>query len=404
MNSVGKEVLLDIGMRLGKRVGVAPPSVYDIRTDNRSLSQTDDPDLLRYVQHQTLMRSYQGRYILLPSNAPSGSIVERLHRHYDPREMLRLDSLRADLEDLLISPLVDEARKTSEGLECAAYVANLVPTLNATRPSDFLAFLDQSQRRDHYYQNFLIQSSVDLLAEASASALGIVGEYGEPQSALFRILIDEFGYGTHNKKHSVLFRSTLRGLDLSEEYNSYWPLFDTPTLELHNVIHFMFQSPRNLFLQIGFLLYAEASYQRSTQEHFRYLKRFHPSVDAHYFGEHAHIDIHHSAMVADEVVAPLVCKFGSDAGAEIVVGAELTRMAFERSGDHMLAVTQAFDAAAQQGRAEFGIRASLNEPGRCVVPAIAFAEGKPLQIGGIGVLTDPSAFKTFPSSCVGREV
>jgi hypothetical protein len=404
MNPVGKNVLIGIGKSLGTRAGRSPPSVYDIRTDAAMLSQTDDFDLLQYVQHQTLMRSYQGRYILLPTTSPPSSIIEHLHRHYDPREMLRLDTLRADLEDLLISPLLDDARRCSEGLECATYVANLIPALKATKRSEFLAFLDGSLRRTHYYRNFLIQSSVDLLAEASASALGIVGEYGEPQSALFRILIDEFGYGTHNKKHSVLFRSTLRGFDLSDEYNSYWPLFDTPSLELHNVIHFMFQSPRNLFLQIGFLLYAEASYQRSTEEHFRYLKRFHPGVDAHYFGEHAHIDIHHSAMVADEVVTPLISKFGPDAGSEIIVGAELTRMAFERSADHMLAVTKAFDKAVQAGSAELGMRASRGELGRCVVPTTAAVEGKSLQVGGIGVLTDPLAFKTFPSSCVGREV
>jgi hypothetical protein len=264
--------------------------------------------------------------------------------------------------------------------------------------------LNGSVNRDHYYRNFLVQSSADLLAEASASALGVIGEYGEPQSALFRILIDEFGYGVHNKKHSMLFRSTMRGFELSEEYNAYWSLFDIPTLELHNVIHFMFQSPRNLFLQIGFLLFAEASYQRSTEEHFQYLKRFHPGVDAHYFGEHAHIDIHHSAMVADEVVAPLVSKYGPEVGSEIIAGAELTRRAFERSGDHLLAVTMAFDAAAEAGQAKFGMRASLTSPGRCVVPATEWKNGAPLQIGGIGILSDPTALRSFPASSVGREV
>ncbi|WP_438748303.1 iron-containing redox enzyme family protein [Pararhizobium sp. O133] len=404
MNSVRREVLTDIGQRLSARAGETPLSVYDVRTDAHSIVDSDNAELQRYVQHQTLMRSYQGRYILLPSTAPAGSIVARLHRHYDPRELLRLDVLRADLEDLLIAPLVESARKVSVDQDCGAYIANLFPSLKASKPSAFLAFLEQSQWRSHHYRNFLIQSSVDLLAEASASALGIVGEYGEPQSALFRILIDEFGYGTHNKKHSVLYRSTLRGFDLSEEYNSYWPLFDTPTLELHNVIHFMFQSPRNLFLQIGFLLYAEASYQRSTEEHFRYLKRFHPGVDGHYFGEHAHIDIHHSAMVADEVVAPLISKFGPDVGAEIVVGAELTRMAFERSGDHMLAVTAAFEAAAKTGKAQFGMRLNLAEPGRCCVPTDPDTAADVIQVGGIGVLTDSSAFKHFPSDSVGREV
>lgn len=404
MNAITCQMLAEIGASLAARAGVAPPSVYDVRTDAASLPTSDSAELHRYVQHQTLMRSYQGRYVLLPSIAPSDSIVSRLHQHYAPRDILRLDAMRADLEELLIAPLVEHARKIAAGQDCAAYVSNLVPALRQSKPSAFLAFLEQSKSRTHHYRNFLIQSSVDLLAEASASALGVIGEYGEPQSALFRILIDEFGYGTHGKKHSVLFRSTMRGFDLSEEYNTYWPLFDTPTLELHNVIHFMFQSPRNLFLQIGFLLYAEASYQRSTEEHFRYLKRFHPGVDAHYFGEHAHIDIHHSAMVADEVVTPLVSKFGPDVGTEIIVGAELTRMAFERSGDHLLSVTTAFEAAVRDGAAEFGMRGDLTAPGRCSVPTEAVITRRPLQIGGIGIITIPDTFKQFPLSCVAREV
>ncbi|MDV4152806.1 MULTISPECIES: iron-containing redox enzyme family protein [Rhizobium] len=404
MTFIGKQDLLDIGERLAARVGGNPPSVYDIRIDAEALRDDEDPSLRRFIQHQALMRSYQGRYVLLPSAAPSGSILSRLQKHYDPREMLRLDELRANLEDELVGPLVAEARSLGHRQDCAGYVANLIPNLKANRPSGFLEFLDGSGNRDHYYRNFLLQSSVDLLAEASASALGVIGEYGEPQSALFRILIDEFGFGVHNKKHSVLYRSTLRGFGLSEEYNAYWSLFDTPTLELHNVIHFMFQSPRNLFLQIGFLLFAEASYQRSTEEHFRYLKRFHPGVDAHYFGEHAHIDIHHSAMVADEVVAPLVSKYGPEVGSEIVAGAELTRLAFERSGDHLLAVTLAFEAAVKAGHAEFGMPTNLASPGRCAVPATNWNTGSALQIGGIGFLTDPSAFKVFPPLSVGREV
>ena len=404
MSAVGRQALLDIGQSLSARAGTDPPSVYDVRTDYESLRESEHADLVKFVAHQTLMRSYQGRYVLLPSVAPQESIVARLQHHYDPGRLMRLDALRAELEDTLIAPLVSQAREVAVGTDCAAYVADLVPNIKAAPPSSFVAFLSNSPWRAHHYRNFLIQSSVDLLAEASASALGIVGEYGEPQSALFRILIDEFGYGVHNKKHSVLFRSTLRGFDLSEEYNAYWPLFDTQTLELHNVIHFMFQSPRNLFLQIGFLLYAEASYQRSTEEHFRYLKRFHPSVDGHYFGEHAHIDIHHSAMVAEEVVAPLVSKFGQEVGLEIVAGAELTRLSFERAGDHLLAVTSAFENAAEIGLANFGMCASLSAPGRCVVPAAESFGVRTLQIGGIGVLTDPSAFKMFPTTCVGREV
>ncbi len=400
----GREALIELGADLARRAGANPPAVYDIRIDHEALGASDNPALLVYVRHQALLRSYQGRYILLPPKAHAGSILDRLKGHYDPRAMMELDRLRADLEDELITPLVEEARSAGAAKSCADYIACLVPSLAAAPPNEFVTYVETTPEREHHYRNFLVQSSVDLLAEASASALGVIGEFGEPQSALFRILIDEFGYGTHAKKHSVLYRSTLGGFGLDQEYNAYWPLFDTPTLELHNVIHFMFQSPRNLFLQIGFLLYAEAAYQRSTSDHFRYLKRYHPGVDAHYFGEHAHIDIHHATMIAKEVAAPLVAKFGEEVGSEIVTGAELTRLAFERAGNHMLAVSRAFEAASQSGQADFGMQGAHAMPGRCRVPGTVVSGGLPLQIGGIGCLTDAAVFATFPEACVAREI
>ncbi|HEX2817441.1 MAG TPA: iron-containing redox enzyme family protein, partial [Phenylobacterium sp.] len=249
------------------------------------------------------------------------------------------------------------------------------------------------------YRNFLVQSSPDLLAEASASALGVIGEYGEPQSALFRILIDEFGYGAHHKKHAVFYRATMRSFDLDDAYNGYWPWFDTAALKLHNVIHWLFQNPRNFFRQVGFLLYAETAYQRSTLAHHRYLREFHPDADARYFGEHAHIDLHHTRMVIDEAVTPLVARFGAEVATEIIAGAEMTKAAFARAGEHLLGVSQAFAAAPS---ARFGVegqpRARLGRP---VTPASP-PHGAPVQVGVLGVLQDGRDFAAFPATAIGR--
>jgi hypothetical protein len=400
---IAREDIARIGARLARRAGDDPPAVYDIRIDAEALEACDDPGLLRHARHQALFRAYQGRYVLLPSVAGEGSIVERLKRHYDPEEMGRLEAMRPTLEAELIDPLMAEAAGRAAGRDIEAYVAALLPQLRGAAGNPFLDRLTDHPQQAHHYRNFLIQSSADLLAEASASALGVVGEFGEPQSALFRILIDEFGYGVHGKKHSVLYRATLRDFGLDDEYNAYWPLFDTASLELHNAIHHLFQNPRNFFAQIGFLLFAETSYQRSTAQHFRYLSRFHPQVDARYFGEHAHIDLHHTTMVIDEVVGPLVARFGPEVGHEIVKGAEVTRLVFDRAGAHLLAVSQAFDAAAAQGLAAYGVPGAGGPPGRCVTPSTVRGEAC-IQVGGLGVLTEGRAFAAFPPGAIGREV
>jgi hypothetical protein len=391
---------LILGADLRERTGNAPPAVYDLRIDELSLADSHSPQLLEHVQHQALMRSYQGRFVLLPDVA-IGSVVEQMRRHYDAGAMLRLDQHRSALETALIGPMALRVVEELTIQTCASYIDDMLLGIRSAPTGDFLLWLDGVDAREHFYRNFLIQSSTDLLAEASASALGVIGEYGPPQSALFRILIDEFGYGVHDKKHSVLYRKTLLGFGLSEHYNGYWPLFDTPALALHNLIHSLFQSPRNFFRQIGFLLYAETSYQRSTGDHYRYLRKYHPEVDATYFGEHAHIDIHHSDMVVNEVVKPLVARFGEDVGQEIILGAELTRVAFEFADQHLLAVSQAFDAAVQAGEAGFGL-AEVKATGRCVTPESAVGSAR-LQIGGIGHIS-AAAFASFPAGSIGREV
>lgn len=397
---IGPEQILELGARLADRAGAAPPAVYDVRIDAEGLARSDDPGLLRHARHQLLLRAYQGRYVLLPSEAPVGSIVARLKQYYDAGEIARLDALRPALEAELIAPLIARAEAAAAGLDGPAYMAGLLPELRAAPPNPFLAYLEDHPQAEAHYRNFLIQSSADLLAEASASALGVVGEFGAPQSALFRILVDEFGYGVHGRKHSVLFRAALAGFGLCEEYNGYWPYFDTVALELHNAIHHLFQNPRNLFMQVGFLLFAETAYQRSTAEHFRYLRLRHPDVDARYFGEHAHIDLHHTAMVIDEVAGPLIAKFGPEVGHEIVKGAELTRAVFDKAGAHLLAVSRAFDAAAAAGEAAYAAPDLAAPLGVCVTPGGASGEGR-VRVGGLGLASE-QAFAGFPDGAVAR--
>lgn len=370
------------------------PDVYDSWID--PLPAEADDALVMHIRHQTLLRCYQARYILLPGERPEGSILDYLADHYAEKRLQALNRQRAGLETDLIAPLQAAARSASGDGDVLAYVERIVPELRAVKSDPFLDALETNAHREDHYRNFLLQSSADLLAEASASALGVIGEFGAPQSALFRILIDEFGYGVHERKHSVLYRATLRSFGLDDEYNSYSRLFDTNTLLLHNAIHFLFQNPRNFFQQIGFLLFAETAYQRSTLFHTRHLGRFHPQADARYFAEHAHIDLHHTRMVVDEVIIPLIDRFGPEIGGEIIAGAELTRAVFARSGVGLTGLVAAFDASRS---ATYGLGP---HGGRLVTPSTPFTDPDArVQVGAIGAIT-AAEFATFPARSTGR--
>jgi hypothetical protein len=392
MNAVSHDPLADLAAALAEVSGSAPSAAFDTRIDTTG----GDASLLTFVKHQALMRAYQARYVLLPETAPPGGIAAAIAAHYDPARLRLLAELRPGLEAELIAPLAP----AGEG-EIGDFVEAMLAEIRGGPENPFTAFLAGVADRQDHYRNFLVQSSPDLLAEASASARGVIGEYGEPQSALFRILIDEFGYGAHGKKHAVLYRATMRSFGLDDAYNGYWPWFDTAAIELHNLIHWLFQTPRNIFRQVGFLLYAETAYQRSTLAHHRYLREFHPGADARYFGEHAHIDLHHTRMVIDEAVTPLAARFGPEAGAEIIGGAQMTKAGFARAGEHLLAVSKAFAAAPS---ARFGVEGPPREAiGRPVTPTSPLS-GAALQVGVLGVLEDGRDFAGFPPAAIGRVV
>lgn len=390
--------------RLKTRSGADPVAAWDSRIDGEGLAGAS-PGQWLHVRHQTLLRAYQTRYVVLPDRLPGDAGLAGLRLHYDRGVEAELSRLRYELEDALIAPQVAAAKASAAGGDLRTYVAAMQRDLSAAPEIPFIAFLRTSQAREPHYRNFLLQSSVDLLAEASASAFGVIGEFGPPQSALFRILIDEFGYGAHPKKHSVLYRALMRDFGLPEGYNACWPLFDTAALTLHNTIHFLFQNPGQIFLQVGFLLFAETAYQRSTQDHFRYLREFHPRVDARYFSEHAHIDLHHSRMILDDVAMPMVEAYGPEAGEEIIAGAELTRLAFEAAGDQLLAASKAFDRAVEARRGVYQAPdgSDLAPRGRLTTPDATGAVGA-IQVGGIGRIADQTVFAAFPQGTAGRTV
>lgn len=385
--------LNDLGARLARDAGPNPPPAYDAWID--PLPEDADAALAAHVKHQALLRCYQARYVVLPDTAPEGSILDHLAAHYGEDRLRTLNALRGQLEAELIAPLQAAADAAVGDGDVQVYIARLLPELRAVKSDAFLDALAGNGHREDHYRNFLVQSSADLLAEASASALGVIGEFGAPQSALFRILIDEFGYGAHGHKHSVLYRATMRSFGLDDRYNGYSRLFDSRTLVLHNAIHALFQNPRNIFRQVGFLLFAETAYQRSTLFHARHLGRFHPQADARYFAEHAHIDLHHTRMVVDEVVAPFLERFGPEVGREVIAGAELTRAVFAENGAGQLGLVQAFDAAPS---ATYGLGPHAGPP---VTPATPCDPADRVQVGAVGSVSGAD-FACFPTGATGR--
>ena len=171
----------------------------------------------------------------------------------------------------------------------------------------------------------------------------------------------------HHRKHSVLYQAVMRDFGLSDAYDAYAPSVRhrQPGIAQHHP----FPVPdTSLHLSaVGFLLFAgDRPYQRSTADHFRYLRTAPSCRSRPPFGEHAHIDLHHTRTdEIDDVAAPLVARDGPEAGVADRGGrAAHPRQSPPGAGAHLLAVSRAFADAAAAGEAWYGAPGELeNRPG-----------------------------------------
>lgn len=176
-------------------------------------------------------------------------------------------------------------------------------------------------------EQFLVQLSSDFLTEASAMARNTLGNWGAPQSALFKVLIDEYGNGVHDVKHSTLFEKTLASVSLATGPHEYWQFFLPSSLSLLNYFHYISRNHLNIFKYAGAVYYTEATLASANRVQSRMLKQvFGDSVDTAYFDEHGHIDVYHGRMVVNELILPLLDRCGDTIIPDIIRGFEAFRL------------------------------------------------------------------------------
>jgi len=199
--------------------------------------------------------------------------------------------------------------------ECEESESELVSTLLSTKDRERAAIF------------FLVQLASDFLSEASAMARNVLGSYGLLLSELFKILIDEYGYGVHATKHSTLFESTLESCGLNPQIHTYWQFYLASSLSLVNYCHYVSRDHSKFFRYLGALYYTEASLASVTRQQSKMLRTiFGSKVDTRYFDEHTHIDRHHGRMVLEKLILPVIDQYGTVIIEDIVRGFEEFRL------------------------------------------------------------------------------
>ncbi len=277
--------------------------------------------------HRLLGTFYEAETVLLPEQGLDG-LYEDFDLFYGPQlKELRETSVSA-LERFAFGCLDDavdvSGAATPEVLE--AYFQHVVDEA-AAGPSPALTAIAGARDKESAADLYLVQLALDGLTEASAMSRNLAGAYGPEQSALFKIFIDEFGYGVYDAKHTTIFAKMLRSRAMATHVHAYWNFYLTGPLATNNYYYYLSRDHAKFFRYAGAVTYAEAVFAPAFVEMVKVFRGiFGDAVDLHYCDEHAHIDEHHGRITRDQVLLALAKRHGPRVVPELLRGIAEARL------------------------------------------------------------------------------
>src|SRR4051794_3151626 len=277
--------------------------------------------------HRLLGTFYEAETVLLPEQGLTG-----LRGDFDVFYGEQLRRLReatlSDLERYAFGCLADEVdvsgRCTVETLD--AYFQH-VTAESEQGESPALNAIAAARRPAVAADTYLVQLALDGLTEASAMSRNLAGAYGPEQSALFKIFIDEFGYGVYDSKHTTIFAKMLRSRAMATHVHAYWNFYLSGPLATNNYYYYLSRDHAKFFRYAGAVTYAEAVFAPAFVKMIKvYRDIFGDDVDLHYCDEHAHIDEHHGRITREQVLLALAEKHGPGVVPELMRGIAEARL------------------------------------------------------------------------------
>lgn len=291
-----------------KPAAMEEPSNYQAFAANRILFVMNESDFLMMPDKELDLRDFNERYS-----------SEKIAQSY-----VGMPYLENYLFSFLSNEVVSSENWSLDGVE--EYFLEYQKEAAQVQRLESAEAIIQSNDPGLAARDWLIQLAPDFLIESSPMARYASGNYGELSSSLFKIIIDELGYGEHKKKHSTLFEETLKSAGISPEPHKYWQYYLNGSLLLANYYNCITRNRKNIFRYIGAIFLAETGFIRSCAIWRDALKKAIPELDVRYFDEHIHIDVDHSRMAFDSLVRPAIKSYGTYAANEIVRGFEEARI------------------------------------------------------------------------------
>ena len=304
--------------------------------------------------HRMLLNIYETDLIFLPANDFASKRAD-FSSYYSNDNKLLGELVRPTLEAHVFSFLRDEIDVTGKWtVDALQSYMQAILEKHEKSELDICKRIVASANPQRAARALLIQVAGDFLSEASASSRNILGKYGEIQSELFKIVIDDYGYGVHPAKHSTLFENTLATCGLMSDVHAYWQFYLSSSLAINNYYHYVSRDHSKYFQAVGAIAMAEAMFSHSCREISRMLRTvFGKPVDTYYFDEHYHIDAHHGRMAFEYVVAPAIARHGDGIIPDIVRGMEELQLLTAISDEDLIAQIEFADSVEElQTRAQ----------------------------------------------------
>ena len=303
-----------------------------------SLSRAEILGPSALAAHRMLLNIYETDLIFLPASDFASKRGD-FSSYYSNDNKLLGELIRPTLEAHVFNFLKDEidvtGKWTVEALK--SYLQSILEKHEKSE-LEICNRVVASANPERAARALLIQVAGDFLSEASASSRNILGKYGEIQSELFKIVIDDYGYGVHPAKHSTLFENTLATCGLMADVHAYWQFYLSSSLAINNYYHYVSRDHSKYFQAIGAIAVAEAMFSHTCREISKMLRTVYGKpVDTYYFDEHYHIDAHHGRMAFEYVVAQAIARHGDSIIPEIVRGMEELQLLTAISDEDLMA-------------------------------------------------------------------
>jgi len=194
------------------------------------------------------------------------------------------------------------------------------------------------------YRRLLAIASLDGLVEASQLSRTLGGVSNNIHAIMTRLLVEEYGGGRLNRKHSTFFTAMLAQLNMRTEPEAYFHL--TPWEVLAAINHSFLLSERKRFYlrYVGGLLYTEVSVPASFDNYRAAAVRLNlPEAARGYWELHIREDKRHGQWMLHDVALPLAARYPEQAW-ELLLGYDQQNFISERSGGSIVRSARAAKA------------------------------------------------------------